>query len=144
METNKFIRQLTVFVENQPGRLADIIGILSEGEIDIRALSVADTTDFGILRLIVNHPNQAERELSAAGYTVNQTEVLGIGIDDQPGGLHVALEALKEANISVEYMYAFVSRKVGTAFVIIRVADNAAARELLQSKGVRILNGEEL
>lgn len=138
------IKQLSVFVENQPGRLAEITDILGKGNIDIRALCIADTTDFGILRLIVNHPNQAERELREAGFTVSQTEVLGIGIEDTPGGLSVALNALLEADITVEYMYAFVSQTAKTAYVILRVADNEGARSLLESKGVRILNGEDI
>jgi len=138
------IKQLSVFVENQPGRLAEITDILGKGNIDIRALCIADTTDFGILRLIVNHPNQAERELREAGFTVSQTEVLGIGIEDTPGGLSVALNALLEANVTVEYMYAFVSQTAKTAYVILRVADNEGARALLESKGIRILNGEDI
>jgi len=138
------IKQLSVFVENQPGRLAEITDILGKGNIDIRALCIADTTDFGILRLIVNHPNQAERELREAGFTVSQTEVLGIGIEDTPGGLSVALNALLEANVTVEYMYAFVSQTAKTAYVILRVVDNEGARALLESKGIRILNGEDI
>ncbi|MGI5967591.1 MULTISPECIES: ACT domain-containing protein [Anaerotruncus] len=140
----KPVKQLSIFVENQPGRTAEICNILAEHDIDIRALSLADTTNFGIMRLIVNHPSRAESVLKEQGYTVSQTNVIAVGIDDKPGGLAIALNVLRDADIAVEYIYAFVSRSEKTAFVILRVEDNAVAIEALQAKGVRILAGEEI
>ena len=140
----KPVKQLSIFVDNQPGRTAEICNILAEHDIDIRALSLADTTNFGIMRLIVNHPSRAESVLKEQGYTVSQTNVIAVGIDDKPGGLAIALNVLRDADIAVEYIYAFVSRSEKTAFVILRVEDNAVAIEALQAKGVRILAGEEI
>lgn len=138
------IKQLSVFVENQPGRLAEITDALYKKDIDIRALSIADTTNFGILRLIVNHPSRAESMLKEQGFTVSQTDVIGVGVEDRPGGLATALEVLRDANIAVEYMYAFVSKAEKTAFVILRVEDNDAAIRALQEKGVKILSASEI
>lgn len=138
------IKQLSVFVENQPGRLAEITDALYQKDIDIRALSIADTTNFGILRLIVNHPSRAESVLKEQGFTVSQTDVIGIGVEDRPGGLSAALDILRDADITVEYMYAFVSKAEKTAFVILRVEDNDMAIRVLEEKGVTILNGSDI
>ncbi len=138
------IKQLSVFVENQPGRLAEITDALSKKEIDIRALSIADTTNFGILRLIVNHPSRAESALREQGFTVSQTDVIGIGVEDKPGGLASALKVLSDAHIAVEYMYAFVSKAEKTAYVILRVEDNAFAESVLREHGVPILSAAEI
>ena len=127
------IKQISVFVENKAGRLAEITTLLAEAGVDIRALSVADTNDFGILRLIVNNPDKAEEMLKEHGYTVALTKVLAIGIHDQPGGLAAPMKTLFEHHISVEYMYAFISKSVDTAYVILRVEDNErAAQKLIQ------------
>lgn len=134
-----FIKQLSVFVENKPGRLSEISTILEQHKIDIRALSIADTTDFGILRLIVNNPDQAEKSLKEAGFAVSLTQVIAIGIDDKPGGLAKALNLLYNANIGVEYMYAFVSRKGEKAYVILRLEDNEKAVEMFKQSGVELL-----
>ena len=138
------IKQLSVFVENQPGRLAEVTDVLSKNDIDIRALSIADTTNFGILRLIVDHPARAESRLKEQGFTVSQTAVLGGGITDQPGGLAVALRILADEGITVEYMYAFVSKAEKTAFVILRVENNAQAEQVLSAKGIPILSSEDV
>ena len=138
------IKQLSVFVENQPGRLAEVTDVLSKNDIDIRALSIADTTNFGILRLIVDHPARAESRLKEQGFTVSQTDVIGVGITDQPGGLAVALRILADEGITVEYMYAFVSKAEKTAFVILRVENNAKAEQVLSAKGIPILSGEDV
>ena len=137
------IKQLSVFVENQPGRLAEVTDVLSKNDIDIRALSIADTTNFGILRLIVDHPARAESRLKEQGFTVSQTDVIGVGITDQPGGLAVALRILADEGITVEYMYAFVSKAEKTAFVILRVENNAQAEQVLSAKGIPILSSED-
>lgn len=138
------IKQLSVFVENQPGRLAEITDALCKKDIDIRALSIADTTNFGILRLIVNHPSRAESVLKDQGFTVSQTDVIGIGVEDRPGGLCHALGVLRDAGITVEYMYAFVSKAEKTAFVILRVEDNETAMRELKEHGVTLLSGSEI
>ena len=127
-----FIKQLSIFVENKPGRLATITNILKENDIDIRALSVADTRDFGIMRLIVDNPEKAEKVFKEAGCTVSLTNVIAIGIEDRPGGLAEAMDVLYANNISVEYMYAFISKTDNTAFVILRVENNEKAFEALK------------
>ncbi|MCI8649312.1 MAG: acetolactate synthase [Anaerotruncus sp.] len=138
------IKQLSVFVENQWGKMAEITKVLAEHDIDIRALSIADTTDFGILRLIVNHPSRAENALREQGFTVSQTEVIAVGVEDVPGGLSTALTVLKDAQIAVEYMYAFVSKEEKTAYVILRVEDNAHAENVLRTHDIKILSGDEI
>lgn len=139
------IKQLSVFVENQPGRLSEITDVLSGREINIRALSIADTTNFGILRLIVDHPSRAESALKEQGFTVlPRRAFIGVGIEDRPGGLAEALNILREAGMDVEYMYAFVSHAEKTAYVILRVADNDAAEKVLRDHGIPILSGEDV
>mgnify|MGYP003401125373 CR=1 FL=1 len=138
------IKQLSIFVENRPGRLSAITKLLEVNEIDIRALSIADTRDFGILRLIVNDPDKALAALKGADYSVTLTNVIAIGIDDKPGGLAGAMEILYQNNISVEYMYAFISKFDDTAFVILRVENNDKAATALQENGIRILTSEEI
>ena len=138
------IKQLSVFVENKAGRLAEITAILAQAGIDIRALSVADTTNFGILRLIVNKPMEAEKALKEAGLTVSLTSVLAIGIPDEPGGFAAAMRALADASIDIEYMYAFISRDEGRACVILRVEDNAAAVAALEKNGIQLLGEDKV
>lgn len=138
------IEQISVFVENKLGRLAEITDVLYKEGIDIRALSIADTRDFGILRLIVNNPAAAERALKADGATVSLTKVIGIGIPDEPGGLAHVMQALNSNKISVEYMYAFLSKTDDIAYVILRVEDNERAIEVLQEKGIKVLQKDEV
>ena len=138
------IKQISVFVENKAGRLAEITTLLAEAGVDIRALSVADTNDFGILRLIVNDPDKAEKMLKEHGYTVALTKVLAIGIHDQPGVLAAPMKTLFEHHISVEYMYAFISKSVDTAYVILRVEDNERAAQVLQESGVKLVPEDEV
>ena len=138
------IKQISVFIENKAGRLADITAVLEKAGVDIRALSVADTTNYGILRLIVSDPDQAEEALKNAGMTVSITTVLGIGIPDVPGGFSRAIQVLSDGGISVEYAYAFITPRVGTAYVIIRVEDNERAAEVLQAKGISLINQDEI
>ncbi len=139
------IKQLSVFVENKPGRLLEITSVLGDNGIDIRAMSLADTTKFGILRLIVNEPGKAENILKEAGFTVSLTQVLALGLKDTPGGLAAVLKILKQAGIEVEYVYAFfVSCAVDYASVIIRVEDNDKAAEVLKENGVKLLDAEEV
>ena len=136
------IKQLSIFVENKQGRLAYITDILSKAGINIRALSIADTTDFGILRLIVDKPEYAAENLKNAGVTVSVTDVIAIGIDDVPGAFCVPMQILADAGIDVEYMYAFITRKSEKAYVILRVADNSSAAKVLSDNGVELLTTE--
>lgn len=115
------VKQISVFLENKSGRLADVTRTLADNNINICALSIADTTDFGILRLIVNKPEEAEKILGDNEFTVSCTKVIAIGVEDKPGGLSKALEVLQQNNISIEYMYAFVGKNGNEAFVILRV-----------------------
>ena len=133
------IQQLSVFVENTPGSLAEITEVLAGEGIDIRALSIADTWDFGILRLLVNRPEEALDALKGRGFTVSINDVIGIGVDDRPGGLSKALRLLGESGLVVEYLYAYVSRVDGLAYGILRMDDNAAAEKLLAENGFREL-----
>lgn len=138
------IKQLSVFVENRPGRLSAITRLFGDNGIDIRAMSIADTKDFGILRLIVNDPDKALEVLKANDFSVTITNVIAIGIDDVPGGLAGAMETLYENNVSVEYMYAFISKTENTAYVIFRVENNENAALALKEKGYKILTSEEI
>jgi len=138
------IHQISVFVENKSGRLSEITGALAGADIDIRALSIADTTDFGILRLIVSDPDKALATLKAAGLTVSRTEVIAVCLEDKAGALHRVLEALNRADIAVEYAYAFLTRKSGSAYVILRVEDNAQAAGALKANGITLLQAGEV
>lgn len=138
------IKQLSVFVENKPGRLSEITEILEKNQIDIRALSIADTTNFGILRIIVNNPDKAQDALKDAGFTVSLTNVIAIGVDDKPGGLARVVTYLASSGISVEYMYAFISKEEQSAYVIIRVEDNASAIKVLEANKVPILTTADI
>lgn len=138
------MKQISVFVENKQGRLADITKILADNQIDIRALSIADTTDYGILRLIVNHPEKAIEILKDAGMTVSITNVLAVGIPDQPGGFANAISVLSDAGMGVEYAYAFITPADGQAYVILRVDDNERASSILQAGGINLLSQETL
>lgn len=138
------ISQISVFVENRPGRLADITAVLAKNSIDIRALSVADTSDYGILRLIVNDPKSAVEALRSEGMTASATQVLGIIIPDEPGGLARAIKVLSDAQISVEYAYAFITPSVGNAYVIIRVEDNDKASEILRGAGIELIEQDDI
>ncbi|MEG2813629.1 MAG: ACT domain-containing protein [Oscillospiraceae bacterium] len=136
------IKQISVFIENKRGRLAEITKVLKEANIDIRALSIADTKDFGILRLIVNDADKAIDILKKDGFTVSITKVIGIGIDDKPGGLAKAMLVLNQNQISVEYMYAFISRTAQTAYVILRVEDNELAIKVLTENDFQIMEND--
>lgn len=138
------ISQISVFVENRPGRLADITAVLAKSSIDIRALSVADTSDYGILRLIVNDPKSAVEALRSEGMTASATQVLGIIIPDEPGGLARAIKVLSDAQISVEYAYAFITPSVGNAYVIIRVEDNDKASEILKGARIELIEQDDI
>jgi len=136
--------QISIFLENKAGRLAEVTRILAEANINIRALSLADTSDFGILRLIVNDNNKAKEELRKAGFTVAKTDVVAVEVSDQPGGLHHILRILQKANVNVEYMYAFVQQSGANAVLIFRFDNLVEALRILKDNSVRIIQGEEL
>lgn len=138
------VKQISIFVENKKGRLAEITSALAEYDIDISALSISDTTDFGILRLIVNKPDLAEKILKEKGYVVRTTEVIAIVIRDEPGGLAEALKTLDEEEIDVEYMYAFIGKTISDALVILRVDNPDKAVEKLAEGGIRVLSNDEV
>lgn len=138
------VEQISIFLENKSGRLAEVTEVLARGGINIRALSLADTADFGILRLIVNDTERAKGILKENGFTVGKTEVIAIEVPDRPGGLAGILNALKGEGINVEYMYAFVQKSGENAIIIFRFDDLEKAIPALQRAGVRILRGEEV
>ena len=139
-----YIKQISVFVENRQGRLAEITEEIAKHGVDIRALSLADTTNFGILRLIVDKPYEAEKILKEAGCTVSLTAVIAIAIDDQPGALSKALRVMADGGISVEYLYAFISKETGRASVILRVDDGDVAVEILNKNNIRFLSDQDI
>lgn len=139
-----FVKQISVFLENKSGRLAEVTRVLGENNIDISALSIADTTHFGILRLIVNDPEKAEEVLKVHGFTVSGTNVIAIGVKDQPGGLAQALEVLDRENIGIEYMYAFVGKAEEEALVILRVEDPDRAISALNDNRVSVLTSDQV
>jgi hypothetical protein len=138
------VEQISVFLENKAGRLAEVTKVLGEAGVNIRALSLADTTDFGILRLIVDKYEQAREVLKQHGFTVGKTEVVAIEVPDRPGGLAWVLQILSQSDINVEYMYAFVQHSGKNAVIIFRFDNLEKAIELLQKQGVRIYEGEEV
>ncbi len=138
------VKQISIFLENKSGRLAEVTKILGDNDIDISALSIADTTDFGILRLIVNKPEAAEKILKENDFTVSGTSVIAIGIPDKPGGLATALDILQNENIGIEYMYAFVGKTENEALVILRVEDPVRAMKALSDKGISVLSSSEV
>ena len=138
------LRQISIFLENRKGRLAEVARVLGNAGINIRALSLADTSDFGILRLIVNDVDAALSVLKDNGYTVRDTEVIAVEVDDRPGGLAQVLAALAKLDINVEYMYAFVEKSQNKAVLVFRFEDLPKAADALQKGNIRVLSGEEV
>jgi len=140
-----FIKQVTVFIENESGKLSEVLDILNEFKIDIRALSIADTKDYGLLRMIVDKPFVAEKALKEKGYIVKVHDVIAIRINNEPGGLLKALHLLKEYKIDVMYLYAFVSEgNKEKASVMLKVSDRVKALEIFKENGISFINGEEI
>jgi len=138
------VEQISIFLENKSGRVAEVTNVLAEAGINIRALALADTADFGILRLIVNDTDKANRVLKEKGFTSAKTEVLAVEVPDKPGGLAGIMNIMKDEGINVEYMYAFVEKSGVNALIICRFDNLEKAVEVLQKRGVRILSGEEV
>lgn len=139
------VKQLSVFIENRPGRLSAVTRILGDAQVNIRAMSLADTKDFGILRLIVDDCEKAVATLKENGFSVTTTQVLAVKINDRPGGLADAMKALYDDNISVEYMYsAFINTQDNTAYLILRVENVSSAQVALSDAGFSLTSQEEL
>lgn len=138
------VKQISIFLENKSGRLAQVTRTLGENGINIRALSIADTTDFGILRLIVNDPEKAYRILKDTGFTVSATDVIAVEVADKPGGLAEVLQLLDRTGINIEYLYAFLQKSAGAALVVFRVEQLDEAVKVLQASGTRLLSGAEV
>ncbi len=139
-----YVKQISVFIENTPGRLADFTRLLGEHQIDLVSLSIADTTHFGILRGIVADYERAEKLIREAGYTVRLTDVLAASVPDEPGGLAQVLGMLSESGISIEYLYSFVRNAGKNALIIFRVEEIEKAAQVLRDHNVRLLSQEEV
>lgn len=136
------IEQISVFIENETGGLADVVNVLARAAVDIRAMALADQTDFGIVRLIVDDADRAAFALKDAGFTVRRTPVVAVFVPDRPGGLATTLNALR--GIAVEYMYAFVRKSGEQAVVVFRFDDPAGAVDVLRSAGATILGEDDV
>ncbi len=137
------VKQISIFIENKKGKLAEVTRYIADHNVNLRALSIADTQDFGILRIICEDPKVAEEVLKAGGYITTVTDVLAAAISDEPGSLATILEVLAQAHVIVEYTYAFLSAKAG-AYMIFRVDDNQAAAAALAGAGIKTANQEDL
>ena len=138
------IKQLTVFVPNRKGAIVEVTDILAKNNINIRALSIAETEDFGILRLIVNDEKAAEKVLGENQYLIKVVDVVGVKIGDEPGKLTTALDVLDKADINVEYLYAFMARTEKHAYVVLRVEDNKTAQTALEDAGFKLITEEDV
>ena len=138
------VNQISVFLENKSGRLADVTRVMAQNGINIRALCIADTIDYGLLRLIVNDPDKAKEILTKEGFTVTQTPVLALEIPDKPGGLAGVIALLAKKEINVEYIYAFVGTSGENAVVIFRVERIDEAIPVLQQGGAKLLTGQQV
>ena len=139
-----FVEQISIFIENTEGRLAEVTAILRDANVNIRALSLADTTDFGVLRLIVNDNDKAEQALKKEGFTVGRTKVMAVEIDDEPGGLNKVLDPLCENEVNVEYMYAFANPQCKNAIMMFRFNDYDKALKILGEKNIKVFTKQEI
>ncbi len=138
------IPQISVFLENKAGQLADITGILSQNQVNMRAINIAETTDYGVLRLIVDDAAKASSILLKQGFILTMTPVVGVAVPDTPGGLSKVLSVISCAEIDVEYMYSVFGQKDGQACMIFRVADADGLTEVLTKNGISTIAGEDL
>jgi hypothetical protein len=138
------VKQISVFLENKPGRLAEVTEILTEAGINMRALTLADTADFGVLRIIVNDNSRCMEVLQQNDYIVQETAVVAVEIPDRPGGLHDVLVLLDRSHVNIEYMYVFVEKKVDNAIVIFRVDELDLAVRVLEGENIRVLTDEDI
>jgi hypothetical protein len=137
-------QQISIFLENKAGWLAEVTGILAEAKVNIRALALADTSDFGVLRLIVDDNQKAEAALKQGGFTVSKTDVVAVQVSDRPGGLYHILDLLQRAGINVEYMYAFVQHSGSDAVMIFRFDQTDEALKVLAADGLKVIEGQRL
>ncbi|MBQ6336385.1 MAG: ACT domain-containing protein [Ruminococcus sp.] len=138
------IKQLSIFVENREGTLVTVTDAIAKSGVDIRAMSVADTNDFGIFRLIVTDVDKAKQALDEANAFVSVTEVVGVAVKDEPGALAKVVKLLADHNINIEYMYAFITVSKQYAYVVLRVADNAEAEKILAENGISLVTEEDM
>ncbi|MDF1578066.1 MAG: amino acid-binding protein [Desulfurivibrionaceae bacterium] len=138
------VQQVAVFLEHKPGRLAEISHCLAESNINIRALSLADTTDFGILRLVADDTDKARKVLKEHGFTVGVTEVIAVGAEDRPGGMDKILQVVSRADLNVEYMYAFTKKSGESGILLFKFDEPARALAAFKEAGIKILSGEEV
>ena len=138
------IKQLTIFVQNKKGTIVSVTDILAKNNINIRALSIAETEDFGILRLIVNDEKMAQKVLEEQGYLIKTVDVVGVKIGDAPGKLTSALDVLDKENINVEYLYAFMARTERHAYVVLRVENNSQAENALENAGFHLITEADI
>ncbi|MFO7952961.1 MAG: ACT domain-containing protein [Bacillota bacterium] len=138
------IKQISVFLENKSGRLVRVAKVLGEAGINIRGISIADTSDFGILRLIVDQPDEAVKELKDKGIMATETEVIAMEVPDTPGGLAKVLEYLQEAGINIEYLYSFIEKPTTNAIIMMRVEKIEEALEVLKKNNIPIVGGERI
>jgi hypothetical protein len=138
------IKQISLFVENRPGRMAKVAKTLSDARVNIRALTIAEAGDFGVIRMVVDNPEKGHRVLKENAFTVSMTDVLAVEMLDKPGGLYEIVNTLGESGVNVDYAYAFVTAKAEKAMLILRVDDIAKARNALTEKGVKIATKEEI
>ncbi len=131
------VKQISVFVENKPGKLAELTDYLHQHDIDMRALSIAETQDFGIVRMIVDDAYKASQVLKESGYVVSITPVLAVEMSDEPGSLYKILKVLGDGGVNLDYTYAFLSQKAATAYMVLRVENNEKAIEILEKSGIR-------
>ena len=139
-----YVEQVSVLLENKTGRLADVTRVLGDNHIDIKGVCVADTVDFGILRLIVSDPEKAKESLSSSGFTASVTHVIAVRLDDVPGGLHEVLDTLRLAGIGVDYIYSINKIGGGHAGLIFKVSDPDAATKVLQQNGIKLYEQDDL
>jgi len=137
-------KQISVFLENKAGRLSHVTRVLGDAGVNIRALSIADTSDFGILRVIVSDPDKSYKILKEAGFTVSETEVVAVQIPDSPGGLAAVLEQMSEENLNIEYLYAFLGTSEDDALVIFKVEDIEKAEAVFKDKGIKFIDEKRL
>ena len=138
------VKQVSIFVENTTGRLADVTRILAEADIDLKAATIADAADFGILRCIVEDADGAKKVLNEKGFNASVSEVIAVSLDNKPGGFHRVLQILADEKIGVKYIYSTIKSAVGEAVIMMKAADNDKAIEVLKANDVKLVSIDEV